>query len=110
MQLNWILLCIFKHNQKLEIMKTINYKGKEFPIRLFHVKLPEFEDNEGIYIAPLSLSELMGKDKEIENTEANDIDCEISYYIKDEFFDLDAKVICENYLSEPVVFICEVDM
>ena len=49
----------------------------------------------------------MGKDKELEGSEANDIDIEIYFYVEDSVIKLSGKEICLLHLDEPMEFIEE---
>jgi len=89
-------------------MNVINFKGKEYPIRTFKVMLDEFDDELIFTIATESLDEALGDNKEEWDTEENNIDCTIYFYVKDKVIDLDAKEICENHLDVEMEFIEEI--
>ena len=89
-------------------MNVINFKGKEYPIRTFKVMLDEFDDELIFTIATESLDEALGDNKEEWDTEENNIDCTIYFYVKDKVIDLDAKEICENHLDVEIEFIEEI--
>lgn len=82
------------------------YKLVEYPVRTFKVEIDGEEQD--ITIATESLSEAMGDDKEVEDTEANDLDCTIYFYVADDVIGLDADVICKEHLDEPMTFIEEI--
>ena len=89
-------------------MKVINFKGKEYPTRTFKVMSDEF-DGESIYtIATESLDEALGDTKEHWDTEENNIDNTIYFYVEDEVIDLGADEICKNYLDIEMEFIEEI--
>jgi len=84
----------------------ITYKGKEYPTRTFVV---EFDDMQHTYtIATESLSDAMGDDKEKFDTEANEIDNEIYYYVEDEQIELGADEICNDLLDISMEFVKEI--
>ena len=89
-------------------MNVINFKGKEYPIRTFKVMLDEFDDELIFTIATESLDEALGDNKEEWDTEENNIDCTIYFYVEDKVIDLDAKEICENHLDVEMEFIEEI--
>ena len=89
-------------------MNVINFKGKEYPIRTFKVMLDEFDDELIFTIATESLDEALGDNKEEWDTEENNIDCTIYFYVEDKVIDLDAKEICENHLDVEIEFIEEI--
>ena len=88
-------------------MNTVTFKGQEYPTRTFEVIIEG--DERTITIATESLSEAMGDDKEVEDTEANDLDCEIYFYVLDNQIELDAEEICQHHLDEPMEFVSEED-
>lgn len=88
-------------------METITFKGKEYPTRTFNVILDGDNETTEIIITTYSLSDAMGDDKEINDTEANDIDNTIYFYVENSAIDLDADVICQNHLDEPMEFVEE---
>lgn len=84
-------------------MERINYKGKNYPLRTFLVFGLHSEGEESeITIAPETLSEAMGEDKEKNDTPANNIDNEIYFYVLDKHFGLSASEICQKHLDEPI--------
>ena len=91
-------------NSKIECVFV--YKGKKYPKRTFICKESDGAETTRV-IATQSLSNAMGKDKEIEGSEANDIDCEIYYYVEDDVIKLSGKEICLLHLDEPMEFIEE---
>ena len=88
-------------------MDVINFKGKEYPTRTFKVMSDEF-DEQIFTIATESLDEALGDNKEEWDTEENNIDCTIYFYVEDNVIDLDAKEICENHLDVEMEFIEEI--
>ena len=89
-------------------MNVINFKGKEYPTRTFKVMSDEFDDEQIFTIATESLDEALGDNKEEWDTEENNIDCTIYFYVEDKVIDLDAKEICENHLDVEMEFIEEI--
>ena len=86
-------------------MKTITFKGKEYPTRTFNVM---FEGDRHQYkIATDSLYFALGDDKEKHGSEANEIDNEIYFYVEDEVIGIEASEICQDCLDEPMEFISE---
>ena len=84
------------------------YKNKEYQTREITVFLAEMADeNETIVIAPQSLSDDMGDQKEVEGTIEQFIDSEIYHYIDDDKMDATGEEICANLLDEVFEFICE---
>lgn len=84
-------------------MKTIKYKGKEYPIRTFMVKWPsEDPDTEmQITIGVDSLNEAYSRGTGCE------VDQLIYFYVPDEDINRSAKDICENYLDEKFILVKE---
>jgi hypothetical protein len=89
-------------------MDVINFKGKVYPTRTFKVMSDEFDDEQIFTIATESLDEALGDNKEECDTEENNIDCTIYFYVEDNVIDLDAKEICENHLDVEIEFIEEI--
>lgn len=89
-------------------MDVINFKGKEYPTRTFKVISDEFDDEQIFTIATESLDEALGDNKEEWDTEENNIDCTIYFYVEDKVIDLGAKEICENHLDVEMEFIEEI--
>ena len=89
-------------------MDVINFKGKEYPTRTFKVMSDEFDDEQIFTIATESLDEALGDNKEEWDTEENNIDCTIYFYVEDKVIDLGAKEICENHLDVEMEFIEEI--
>jgi len=83
-------------------MKTITFKGKEYPTRTFNV-VSEGIDTQ-ITIATDSLSEALMNGK-IEDGEA--IDNEIYFYVEDEVILLSGEEICKEHLDIEMEFISE---
>ena len=90
-------------------MKTINFKGKKYPTRTFVVTNDDIEHEQEITISTESLSDAMGDDKEVHDTEANDIDCTIYFYVDNDVINLSAEEICANHLDEPFGIIEEIN-
>ncbi len=88
-------------------MGTIEYKGKQYPTRLFIVNNPEFGENQTIRIANDSLDIAMGNHSNHGEEETN-VDDQIYFYVEDEVFDLSPEEICENHLDIPMKFIEEI--
>ena len=86
--------------------KFVEYKGVKYPTRIFNVIVEG--ELEQYTISVESLSEAMGDDKEKHDTEANNIDNQIYFYVEDEIIDLTGEDICENHLDVPMVFVEEV--
>ena len=89
-------------------METIEYKGKQYPTRLFIVDNPEFGENQTIRIATDSLFEAFGGAYEIWDSEEHKIDNEIYFYVEDEVIELPPLDICKNHLDIPMKFIEEI--
>jgi hypothetical protein len=88
-------------------MNAIEYKGKEYPTRLFIVNNPEFGENQTIRIGTYSLNSDLG-DAGSFGEEEELVDDEIYYYIDDSDFELTGEEICENHLDIPMEFIEEI--
>jgi len=84
----------------------ITFKGKEYPTRTFTMTCEGAGEMTAI-IATESLSEAMGDDKEAFDTEANNIDNTIYFYVEDEVINLPAEEICKNHLDIEFKFISE---
>ena len=85
----------------------IKYKNNNYPSRTFMVELEG--DTQEIMISVHSLSNAMGIKKEENNTEEQDIDDDIYFYVLDREIENDAKDICENHLDIPMKFLHIVD-
>lgn len=83
---------------------TINFKGKEYPIRTVLALIDGVEYE--LTIATESLSSAMDIESDVE---ATDLDETIYFYIADELIDLSAKEIVEEHLDEPLIFIEEIN-
>ncbi len=89
-------------------MNIINFEGVEYPTRTFKVMSDEFDDEQIFTIATESLDEALGDNKEEWDTEENNIDCTIYFYVEDKVINLDSKEICENHLDIEMKFIEEI--
>ncbi len=90
-------------------MKTINYKGKEYPVRTFLVISPELGDEETeITISVQSLIDDMDIEVEKEGTEEQLIDEDIYFYLEDSSINDSAEEICEKLLDIPFLLIEEI--
>lgn len=93
-------------------MRIINYKDKAYSVRVFKVI---YDDKEQILdVASTELQEAMQRENgdmywEDNDGEAGTIDNDIYYYLDAEFFNIDAKEICEEYLDEPMEFLEELN-
>lgn len=86
-------------------MELINYMGKSYPTRTFNVII---EGNQRQYkIATDSLYEALGDNKEVFGTEENEIDNDIYYYAEDDVIEMDAELICKDFLDVEMKFISE---
>lgn len=92
-------------------MRTITYKGEDYPVRVFKVEL---EGEERIYdIANEDLVEAMKKhngEEFWEGEEESMHDNDIYYYVDNDIFTLPAIEICEDYLDKPMKFIEELEL
>jgi hypothetical protein len=88
-------------------MGTIEYKGKQYPTRLFIVDNPEFGENQTIRIGTYSLNSDMG-DAGSFGEEEELVDNKIYYYVDDNEIELSGEEICEHYLDIPMKFIEEI--
>jgi hypothetical protein len=86
-------------------METITFKGKEYPART--LLMSDGVDKIERTISVQSLSDAMGDDKEKFDTEANNIDNGIYFYVMDDEINLSGEEICKNCLDEPFTFIPE---
>jgi hypothetical protein len=86
---------------------VVKYKDNEYRIRTFIVIEDDGAETQRT-IATQSLSDAMGEDKEVWDTKANDIDCQIYYYVEDEQIDLSPEDICQFYLDMPMKFVDEI--
>jgi hypothetical protein len=93
---------------KSKTMNTIEYKGKQYPVRTFKVINPEFGEEQTYTIGVESLSEAMGGKYEIDGTEEQAIDETIYFYVEDANIVLTAKEIIENCLDVDMTLIEEI--
>ena len=85
------------------IMELINYMGKLYPTRTFNVVV---EGNQRQYkIATDSLYEALNKD--VFGAEENKIDNQIYYYVEEGVIEMDAELICKDFLDVEMKFISE---
>lgn len=86
-----------------KIMELINYMGKSYPTRTFNVMV---EGNQRQYkIATDSLYEALNKD--VFGAEENKIDNQIYYYVEEGVIEMDAELICKDFLDVEMKFISE---
>jgi hypothetical protein len=88
-------------------MENIEYKGKQYPTRLFIVNNPEFGENQTIRVGTYSLNSDLG-DVDDYGDEEEIIDNKIYYYVDDNEIELSPEEICEKYLDVPMIFIEEI--
>lgn len=86
----------------------IEYNGVKYPTRTFVVESPEIGGERTYTIATESLSEALGDAKEEWDTEENDIDNQIYFYVEDEVIGMSAEDICKNHLDVPMTLVKEV--
>lgn len=91
----------------------IQYKDKNYPTRTFRVLRNDGSEYEYEYqIATESLSDALALDEDREGMSLEDkehfIDNQIYFYVPDKVLLLDAHLICEKHLDEPMEFISEV--
>jgi hypothetical protein len=92
--------------KKVKPFNTITYKGHVYVTRTFKVIC---EGESRTYtIAIETLSDAMGEDKEKHDTEANNIDNQIYFYLEGEKITLSGKEICEEHLDMPMKFVREI--
>ena len=91
-------------------MNTIEYKGKQYPVRTFKVSSPEIGGERTYTIGTDSLYEAISVDGKNEewDTEENDIDSKIYYYMDDSFMAFSAEVIVTSCLDVPMTLIEEI--
>lgn len=112
--MRWISLALTPTSEDIFVareVESVTFEGKEYPVRTFDVRFIDEDrgDEENyITIAPESLSIAMGDNKEVEDTEANNLDCTIYFYVLDEHMGLEAEDICKNHLDEPIDFVEEI--
>ncbi len=87
-------------------MITVKFKYVEYPVRTFLVLESDGAETQRT-VSVQSLSDAMGDEKEEHGTYANEIDCEIYFYLADDNIKLSAEEICEKHLDEPMTFIEE---
>jgi hypothetical protein len=87
--------------------KTITYKGKQYPIRMFIVDSVEFGDVQTILISVQTLSDTLGENKEVHGTVEEEIDSTIYFFVEDDKFNLSPEEICNNHLDIPMKFMAE---
>ena len=83
-------------------MKTISFKGKEYPKRTFNVICEGIDCQYTISVE--SLSEALANCN-VEDGEA--IDDEIYFYVEDKVINLSGEEICKNYLDIEMELISE---
>lgn len=108
--MKWIALAETPNGEDIFIaieVDSVEYKGKEYPVRTFDVIIPDVGE-QTIIVSVQSLSDAMGEKKEIEGTKANDIDCQIYFYMDDDAIGLDAVDICKQHLDTELTLIEEV--
>ena len=108
--MKWISLAESPTGEDIFVAREVDYveyKKKKYPTRTFVVESPEIGGKRTYTIATESLSEALGDKKEEWDTEENDIDCEIYFYVEDEVIGMDAEEICKNHLDVPMDFIEE---
>lgn len=109
--MTWLALAETPEGEDIFIARKVDYveyKGVKYPTRTFVVESEEIGGERTYTIATESLSEALGDGKEEWDTEENDIDSEIYFYVEDEVIGLDAEEICKNHLDVPMDFIEEV--
>lgn len=82
----------------------LDYKGIKYPTRSLIVLLNGMEQE--IRIAPKSLLDIMG-DPDDYDTDEEEIDNEIYFYVEDNVMIMDGGIICEKHLDVPILFIEE---
>jgi hypothetical protein len=90
-------------------MEAIKYKGKNYPVRTFMVKFPEFVEPRTINVSVDSLFDALGDEYEDLGTEANKIDDSIYFYIADELIALSGEAITLSCLDTPLKLITELN-
>lgn len=92
-------------------MESITYKGVEYPIRKFLMRYTdepgENATNAEVIIAPQSLSEIMGEQKDVVGSEEELIDIAIYQYVADDEITLPAEIIANELISGPFEFVNE---
>ena len=89
-------------------MNTIEYKGKEYPTRTFLVNSVEFDEPKELTIGTISLYNAFNDEHENHYTEANNVDCQIYYYVEDNLIGLSGKEICKHHLDIEMELIEEI--
>jgi hypothetical protein len=87
--------------------KTITYKGKHYPTRMFTVGSDELGGLSTILISVQSLQDALGENKEVHGTLEEEIDSSIYFFVEDDKFNLTPEEICENHLDVPMKFLIE---
>ena len=90
--------------------KTITYKGKHYPIRMFMVSSEEMGGLQTIMISVQTLSDTLGGNKEVHGTVEEEIDSTIYFFVEDDKFNLSAEDICKNHLDIPMRFMAELSV
>lgn len=85
---------------------VVVYKGVDYPTRTFEVLIDDEEET--ITIATQSLIDKLGDNVEVDESQEQYIDNEIYFYVEDEFFNLDPRVICASHLDEEIEFVEEI--
>jgi hypothetical protein len=88
--------------------QTIQYKGKDYPIRVITMTS---EDTGTVThtIADDTLNDALDAsgDKEVNDTESQNVDDQIYFFVEVGQLNLSAKEICENCLDEKFEFVSE---
>ena len=108
--MKWISLAETPTGEDIFVAREVNYieyNGVKYPTRTFVAESPEIGGKRTYTIATESLSEALGDKKEEWDTEENDIDCEIYFYVEGEVIGMDAEEICKNHLDVSMDFVSE---
>lgn len=83
-------------------IKTVTYKGKEYPVRDLTVMCEGQKREYRISVESLFIA--YGNAYDNEGTKAFELDNEIYYYVEDELIGIDAVEICEKWLDIPMEY------
>jgi hypothetical protein len=103
----WVEDALYSIYDTEDKLNTIEYNGKKFPTRTFTVVIEDEGEERDITVSTQELKDELGDKVEEFESEEEDIDCSIYFYLQKGEINLSPEEICLKYLDTEIKFISE---